>query len=287
MANEDDHISDVGSTFDFKGFILKIFSYWQLVLVSVAISLGVAYYNNVRKLPVYQLGNSISIKDDQNPFFSANTSLTFNWGGVSDKVSTATTILKSRSHNEEVVSKLQYYLQYLKEGEYQRIDAYGSTPFLVEVDTNRFQAINLPISINFKDEQTFSLSAQIPSAISTQNYGSKEKGSMNLEPQEFSRDFKVDEPIELPFFSGTVTRNNQALQAGAPFYLNFMNFDGAVGQYRGVSIGADNMNSSMLNLSMTGGNKTRIVEYLMERLLFLARTCWSGRIYSQPKPSDL
>jgi len=82
MANEDDHISDVGSTFDFKGFILKIFSYWQLVLVSVAISLGVAYYNNVRKLPVYQLGNSISIKDDQNPFFSANTSLTFNWGGV-------------------------------------------------------------------------------------------------------------------------------------------------------------------------------------------------------------
>ena len=100
MAHEDDHISDVGSTFDFKGFILKVISYWKLILLSIGISFAVAYYNNVRKLPVYQLGNTISIKDDQNPFFTSNTSLTFNWGGTSDKVNTAMTILRSRSHNE-------------------------------------------------------------------------------------------------------------------------------------------------------------------------------------------
>ena len=52
MAHEDDHISDVGSTFDFKGFVLKVISYWKLILLSVGISLAVAYYNNVRKLPV-------------------------------------------------------------------------------------------------------------------------------------------------------------------------------------------------------------------------------------------
>ena len=109
MAHEDDHISDVGSTFDFKGFVLKVISYWKLILLSVGISLAVAYYNNVRKLPVYNLGNSISIKDDQNPFFTSNTSLTFNWGGTSDKVNTAMTILRSRSHNEEVVEELQFY----------------------------------------------------------------------------------------------------------------------------------------------------------------------------------
>ena len=34
MAHEDDHISDVGSTFDFKGFILKVISYWKLILLS-------------------------------------------------------------------------------------------------------------------------------------------------------------------------------------------------------------------------------------------------------------
>ncbi len=55
-------LSDVGSTFDFKGFVLKVFSYWQLILLSIAISLGVAYYNNVRKLPVYQLGIPLVLK---------------------------------------------------------------------------------------------------------------------------------------------------------------------------------------------------------------------------------
>src|SRR5690606_9503089 len=175
MEHESDHISDVGSTFDFKGFILKVFSYWQLILVSIAISLGVAYYNNVRKLPVYQLGNMISIKDDQNPLFTSTTSLTFNWGGTSDKVSTAITILKSRTHNEEVVERLQYYIRYLQDGEYQRVNAYGFTPFTIQADTAAFQAVGLPMTISFKDEETFNLKASVPATINTMNYGTKEK----------------------------------------------------------------------------------------------------------------
>jgi len=159
MAQEDDHISDVGSTFDFKGFILKVLSYWQLILVSVGISLAVAYYNNVRKLPVYRLGNSISIKDDQNPFFTTNTSLTFNWGGTSDKVNTAITIFRSRSHNEEVVERLQYYISYQQDGEYQRVNAYGFTPFKVVADSSAFQAQGKTFTIKFKDPETFILSA--------------------------------------------------------------------------------------------------------------------------------
>ena len=163
MANEDDHISDIGSTFDFKGFILKVISYWKLILLSVGISLAVAYYNNVRKLPVYRLSNLISIKDDQNPFFTSNTSLTFNWGGTSDKVNTAITILRSRSHNEEVVEKLQFYINYLEDGEYQRVDAYGKTPFNIEADSAAFQANNVTMVVSMIDENTFNIQAKIPS----------------------------------------------------------------------------------------------------------------------------
>ena len=109
-----------GINFDFKGFLIRILSYWYLFVICILIGLGVAYYVNVRKLPVYQLSSMISIKDDQNPFFTSNTSLTFNWGGISDKVNTAVTTLQTRSHNEKVVEELQYYIQYLKDGEYQR-----------------------------------------------------------------------------------------------------------------------------------------------------------------------
>ncbi|MCW8980782.1 MAG: sugar transporter, partial [Altibacter sp.] len=123
--SEEFEIQEVSTTFDFKGFLVKLLSYWPLFLISLAICFGIAYYINVRKLPVYQMSNMISIKDDQNPFFTTNTSLTFNWGGTTDKVNTAVITLKSRSHNEKVVDRLRYYLTYLKDGEYQQVDAYG------------------------------------------------------------------------------------------------------------------------------------------------------------------
>jgi len=262
MAHEDDHISDVGSTFDFKGFILKVISYWQLILISIGISMAVAYYNNVRKLPVYQMGNMISIKDDQNPFFTSTTSLTFNWGGTSDKVNTAITILRSRSHNEEVVERLQFYINYQQDGEYQRVNAYGFTPFVVQADTAGFQAMNLPLTISFKDEETFNLKATVPETIHTMNYGIKEKASTSLEPQDFSRDYRVGERINLPFFKGVVERSNQALQPGKPFYVTFQNFDGIAARYQGISVSPESQNSSVLKLSLTGDNKAQLVDYL-------------------------
>lgn len=72
---------------------------------------------------------------------------------------------------------------------------------MVGVDTTRAQAVNLPVTITFKDEETFNLAASVPATINTQNYGTKEKGSLSLEPQEFSRDFRVGEPITLPFLA--------------------------------------------------------------------------------------
>jgi hypothetical protein len=66
-------------------------------------------------------------KEESNPLFTSNTSLVFNWGGTSDQVQTITTTLQSRSHNELVVDKLQFYINYLQ-GEYNLIDGYGSVP---------------------------------------------------------------------------------------------------------------------------------------------------------------
>ncbi len=262
MAHEDDHISDVGSTFDFKGFLLKVISYWKLIFLSVGISLAVAYYNNVRKLPVYQLGNQISIKDDQNPFFTSNTSLTFNWGGTSDKVATAMTILRSRSHNEEVVEKLQFYINYLTDGEYQRIDVYGQTPFRVIADSSAFQANNVTLVISSVDEKVFNIKSSIPGTLSRTNYKTKETDTRVVEAADFDRNFKYGEHITLPFFSGYILRTERPLSPNKPYYINFTPFDGAVGRYRGVSIYPQSEGSSVLNLSQTGLNKERIVDYL-------------------------
>jgi hypothetical protein len=73
----------------------------------------------------------ISVKEESNPLFTSNTSLVFNWGGTSDQVQTISTTIQSRSHNELVVDKLQYYINYMVQGKYALEDAYGAVPFML------------------------------------------------------------------------------------------------------------------------------------------------------------
>ncbi|MDT8348123.1 MAG: sugar transporter, partial [Flavobacteriaceae bacterium] len=90
MNTEEFHISNnPNAFFDIKGLLIKMSSYWYVFVLSIIIALGIAHRHNIRKQSIYGMETLISIKDDQNPFFTTNTSLTFNWGGTTDKVNTA------------------------------------------------------------------------------------------------------------------------------------------------------------------------------------------------------
>ena len=271
--NEEFDIKEIQTTFDFKGFLFKLLRYWPLFLISMIIAFGVAYYINVRKLPVYYMENMITIKDDQNPFFTSNTSLTFNWGGTTDKVNTALITLKSRSHNENVVETLQYYVNYYRDGEYQKVDAYKQTPYFVEVDTTKYQVLGKEMTIIFKDSLTFSLNTKFEDGNQTlQNYGDKEKISKFINGQDFSREYKLGQKIELPFFHATLLPNPEVgVVPQKPSYISLSEFDGAVRSYMGVNISPESTGSSVLRLSMTGQNKSRLVDYLNTTVDVLSR----------------
>ena len=112
------------TSFDFKGFLIKIGSYWMWFIVSLLIAFTIAYEVNIRKEKIYEMQTLISVKEESNPLFTSTTSLVFNWGGTSDQVQTISTTLQSRSHNELVVDKLQYYISYLMQGKYKLVDGY-------------------------------------------------------------------------------------------------------------------------------------------------------------------
>ena len=99
------------SSFDIKYYFYKVFSYWKLFFATIFLSLIVTAFLNGYKTKLYSLKTIISVKEETNPLFSTGTSLTFNWGGASDLIETVSIILKSRTHNEKVISKLQFYLE--------------------------------------------------------------------------------------------------------------------------------------------------------------------------------
>ena len=252
------------STFDFKGFLLKIAGYWKWFLISLAICFFIAYQVNIRKEKIYGLETLISVKEESNPLFTSNTSLTFNWGGVSDEVQTITTTLQSRSHNELVVEKLQYYIDYLVQGEYNLIDAYGAVPFELELDKKKGQLIGALISITFVSESVYELKITFEnSSVPLIHYADASRSITNVVVGEFKKRFKVGQEVVLPFLNWRLNiKDNPGFYKGNEYFVRFNDFDGTVSNYKGIGVRADDKGGSVLTLSMQGTNKARLVDYL-------------------------
>ncbi|MFB9077378.1 polysaccharide biosynthesis tyrosine autokinase [Flavobacterium procerum] len=266
------------SNFDFKGFLLKIASYWKWFLVSLIIAFTIAYQVNIRKEKIYAMRTMISIKEESNPFFTSNTSLVFNWGGISDQVNGISTILQSRSHNELVVEKLQYYIDYLEQGKYNLIDSYGAVPFYVDIDKNKGQLAGALIKIKFVTQNEYQI--EIPfetNSVSVITYSTNEYSKTAVKPVKYAYRFKVGDRVTLPFLNWNLQiTDNPGLYVGKEYFVRFNDFNGTVSRYKGVNIDGDKA-GSILTLSMQGTNKARMVEYLNATVRMLIKIQLDGK----------
>ena len=258
--------------FDIKAFLFRALSYWYLMVLCIGIGWVISYQLNIRKQYSYRLSNKISIEDDKNPLFTSNTSLTFNWGGVTGKVQTMIVSLKSRSHNEKVVENLKFYLRYLKEGRFRMADIYLSAPFRMEPTYDFAQLSGKIIKIHFLSENEYRIEIEFPSSIvSTQNYKTKKKGKVDVTPGIFTKTYKVGEKIELPFLSGTIEiPENRKVKNGDVYFIQFLNFDGVVDSYKNKIQVKNIKGSPILDLSLTDVNKGKIVDFLNETVKVLS-----------------
>lgn len=260
-------------SFDFKGLLLKIVSYWKWFLVSLAIAFTIAYQLNIRKEKVYEMATLISIKEENNPLFTSSTNLTFNWGGVSDQMQTISTTLQSRSHNELVVDKLQFYIDYLQQEKYNMVDAYGAVPFYVTIDKNKGQLAGNLISITFLNESEYQI--KIPfqnNSTSLITYSDNSYSNTAVAIGDFVKKYKVGEQVSLPFLHWKLQiKDNPGFYKDKEYFVRFNDFNGSVSRYRGVSVIPDDKGASILTLRLQGTNKARMVEYLNSTVKMLIK----------------
>ncbi|MEN2400299.1 polysaccharide biosynthesis tyrosine autokinase [Flavobacterium sp. MC2016-06] len=267
------------SNFDFKGFLLKIASYWKWFLVSLIISFTIAYQVNIRKEKIYGMQTLISIKEESNPFFTSNTSLVFNWGGTSDQVNGISTIIQSRSHNELVVDKLQFYIDYLVQGKYNLEDSYGAVPFYIDIDKSRGQIANTLIGIKFLSESEYEIRIPfVANSVSILTYSNNSYSNTAVQPVEFIKKYKVGEQVLLPFLAWKLQINdNPGFYKGNEYFVRFNDFDGTVSRYRGINVSSEDKGGSILTLGMQGTNKARMVEYLNSTVKMLVKIQLDGK----------
>ena len=223
-----------GFNFDLKGFLFKLLKYWKLFLVCIAIGMFAAHYVNARKQNIYRLSALISLENDQNPFFTANTSISFNWGGVSGKVGKTMIALKTRKHNERVIDSLQFYIQYLKEGKYRKEDIYKKAPFYIDIDQSKGQLLGRPMGIRFINDTQYELFIDFETDRAfAQRYSNKFIEEVSVPMGRFVETFNIGEPVDLTFANFVLNlRSDETITQGAEYFIQFLHFDSVVNSYK-------------------------------------------------------
>ena len=261
------------NSFDFKGFLIKTASYWKWFLLGLIVCLTVAYQVNIRKQKIYSLDTTIAIKEQDNPLFTSNTSLIFNWGGTSDQVQNIATTIKSRSHNEFVVDRLQFYIDYLQEQKYFTEDVYGKTPFVVKIDKSKNQVFKTPINIKFISPNEYEIKIKsLSNAVGVMNYSTSIADTTPYQSGDFVKRYKVGQNVELPFLNWTLNIvNGNVNYVGREYIIVFNGLDEVVSKYRNIKIGIEEKAPSIIKLSLDGTNKFRIVDFLDETVKVLIK----------------
>ncbi len=249
--------------FDFKLLLLKLLSHWKWFLATLLVAFALAYYFNLRKENIYELDNYVTIKEENNPFFTSNMSLVFNWGGVSDKVNLIITTFKSRSHNEKVVDRLKSYIKYKKKGDYYLINTYKDTPFTFIPDSLKPQLINVPIAVKIIDDKRFKLTVK-PQDKTVKVYDYLNKKTKTVKAQTLQQTFAFGQKVDLPFLSGIFTKNNNvSYDPKDTYYLELKDYNEVVSDFKNrLQVKTKDKNSSILVLKLKGTNKAEIADYL-------------------------
>ncbi len=252
------------NSFDFKGFLIKTTSYWKWFLVGLIITFSIAHQVNVRKQKIYGIETTIAVKEENNPFFTSNTSLVFNWGGTSDKVQMISTTLKSRSHNEIVVDQLQFYIDYYKQTEYFLQDVYGSVPFKILLDKNQPQLYDHFIKVKMLSYNTYQLTIPFQNINqSVVTYSNNRISPVVVPNKDFVKRYKVGQNVNLPFLHWKlVLEDLSKFKLNEEILIRFNSFDETVSKCQGIKVVIDEKAGSILKLGMEGTNKARMVDFL-------------------------
>ena len=255
---------DKQNSFDFKRFLIKTLSYWKWFVIGLIITFSIAHQVNVRKQKIYGIESTIAIKEENNPFFTSNTSLVFNWGGTSDKVQMISTTLKSRSHNELVVDRLQFYIDYFKQTKYFLQDVYGQIPFKVTIDKNKNQLFNQFIKVKMVSNNSYQIT--IPFQANTTeviSYIDNKTSIIPIDNQEFKGIYKVGEVVNLPFLHWKLELSNfEENNFNEEILVRFNSFDDSVSSSMGINVVIDEKAGSILKIGVQGTNKNKMVDFI-------------------------
>jgi len=147
------------SDFDLRLFFSKYLRYWHIVLTSLIVALGAAYYYNWYSTPQYSIDSAVLISID-NSILGADDLLKeidqFNKGNRN--LENEIQILQSRTLSSKAIEQLEFDVSYYLKGDIKISEWYKKTPFKITYDTLNYMAYVNTFDITILDKDKFAFS---------------------------------------------------------------------------------------------------------------------------------
>ncbi|TDM00152.1 MAG: hypothetical protein C4K58_02620 [Flavobacteriaceae bacterium] len=266
-------ISEKPSLLNLERFFPRVIKKFWVFLLALVLALAIVEYLNRWGLKEqYEVGNVIHVGDKDNNFISERSQINFIWGSTNDKLEKLKEIIKSRSHNEKLVRKLQSFILYQEVGKLKTSKLHPSeSPFVIELlETTSTLPVNQTFVLQSTGQNSFSLTVAVPSGR-WYNYNTKTplKKSSKLDGKNFvfGQAIRVD---GLPIFRIIKTKN--PFNADSSYEFSFIDLEKAISQ-NSANINVETKGKladvSLMYIKMKGDNVKHMVEYVNTSTDFL------------------
>ena len=144
---------------DLKALFFKYLRYWPYVLISVILALAAAHIKNKFTHPTYKVESRFLIKeDDSNMGILDLTGLgTKGIGGHGQRLANESVLMKSKPLADEVLSHLDFDVEYYIPGLFIHTEVYSSSPVTVTLDWEHNQLTGGDIKVTWSNAQNYTV----------------------------------------------------------------------------------------------------------------------------------
>src|SRR5208283_3480675 len=155
--DENSQFGDHQQSIDYKEIFFKLFRYWYVFILMLILALLIAFFFNKYSRKIYEVSTTVLVKDQSEKTIDPQDMLGFGFGIRNKNVQNEIGILASHNMVYSTVSKIGFEVSYSSEENFITSDLYSKSPFLVELDRNYPQPLNLRFDMTILSKDQYRL----------------------------------------------------------------------------------------------------------------------------------
>ncbi|MDG5800561.1 polysaccharide biosynthesis tyrosine autokinase [Marinilabiliaceae bacterium ANBcel2] len=256
--------SDATSPFliDYKKLLVDLLRFWWLFVIAIVIALTAVYIMHRYSQPVYRAGLRLLMEERGTEQPKSDMMEGFGLSSAMRSLENQVAILSSYETVYETVKELDFAVSYYKIGRVKDSELYaGNIPFTVHYNRTSPQLTNIPIYLSVIDNERYRINVNSDYA-STYIYDDDKSGP-SRGAISFEGEFKFGEEVSTPYMNFIIENLNLSRSKERGYYFTFNNINRMASVYQSrFRAVRSNDNTSIVNLSVTGNNTGKNIDFL-------------------------